>query len=165
MTGQRPVSTADEGGRWWISDGPIDSEPAGEKILGPFASRDLALEVRALYEAHPRANGMTYWVSQEPRRHLTAVPPRAGDDLRETCKAVLAEHDDPTGWTCDDADAPVYECQCGDRSPALDHDHIYPEDVEAAAAWHRAHVADTLTRALLGDTAAPHGQNGEAGRG
>lgn len=57
---------------------------------------------------------------------------------------LLAEHDDPPGWTCDDSDAPVFECLCGDRSVALSHDYIYPEDAEDAARWHRAHVAAVL---------------------
>lgn len=49
---------------WWISDG--DANRGGEKLLGPFATRDLALEVRALYEASHRANGQTFWVSEVP---------------------------------------------------------------------------------------------------
>lgn len=49
---------------WWISDG--DANHGGRKILGPFATRDLALDVRSLYEASPRANGLTFWVSEVP---------------------------------------------------------------------------------------------------
>ena len=45
---------------WWISDG--DLKRGGEKVLGPFATQDLALTVRTLFEAHPSANGRTYWV-------------------------------------------------------------------------------------------------------
>ena len=48
---------------WWISDGPVDE--GGTKILGPFGSVELALEVRALYEVHPRAKGLTFWVSRD----------------------------------------------------------------------------------------------------
>lgn len=61
MTNATETETATE---WWISDG--DAARGGEKILGPFVSRDLALEVRALYEAHPRAQGLTFWVSEVP---------------------------------------------------------------------------------------------------
>lgn len=57
---------------------------------------------------------------------------------------LLAEHDDPPGWTGNEVDRPVYQCSCGDRSPALDRDYIGPEDVEWAAAWHRAHLAEVL---------------------
>ncbi|GEB17237.1 hypothetical protein GUY44_11830 [Pimelobacter simplex] len=73
-----------------------------------------------------------------------------GAGLGGAVAAILAEHDDPPGWTSDDNDMPVYECNCGDRSPALDHDYIYPSDAEDAAAWHRGHVAAHAARELLG---------------
>lgn len=66
-----PIPHADPE-RWWISDG--DVAYGGEKILGPFGSRDLALEVRRLFEAHPDAGGLTFWVSQE-----RLLSPRPGD--------------------------------------------------------------------------------------
>ena len=68
---------------------------------------------------------------------------------RKRGAAVLAEHDDEPGWTVDEFDRPVYECQCGDRSPALMKDWIGPEDVEAAAKWWRLHVAAALADAGL----------------
>lgn len=68
--------------------------------------------------------------------------PDAGDV--EALAKVLAEHDNEPGWTCGDDDMPVYECQCGDRSPAITHDFIFPEDCEAAAQWHREHIATVI---------------------
>ena len=66
----------------------------------------------------------------------------------ESCAAeVLAEHDDAPGWTCDEGAMPVYECQCGARSPEIAQDWIGPEEVAFAAAWHRAHVAAALAAA------------------
>ena len=60
----------------------------------------------------------------------------------------LAEHDDPPGWTTNAADALVYECQCGNQSPALDHDFIWPQDADNGGDWHRAHVAAEIARAV-----------------
>ena len=68
--------------------------------------------------------------------------------LTERLVKALAEHDDPPGWTCDYGDRPVYECLCGDRSPAIDHEYIDADDVEAASAWHRAHIAADLARVV-----------------
>jgi hypothetical protein len=47
--------------RWWICTDRLDH--GGEKILGPFGSRDLALEVRTYVEQvkAPR----TFWVDEE----------------------------------------------------------------------------------------------------
>lgn len=74
------------------------------------------------------------------------VADRRDTGLSDALVEAMIEHDDPPGWTCDDSDMLVYECNCGDRSPALDHDHIGPEDVEAAAAWHRLHVANAVSQ-------------------
>jgi hypothetical protein len=57
------ITDAPQTERWWISDGgPLDR--GGKKVLGPFGSRDLALEVRRLLEERPDAC-LTYWVSTE----------------------------------------------------------------------------------------------------
>ena len=46
--------------RWWICEQPL---PNGKKILGPFESRELALEVRTYVE---KVNApATYWVDNE----------------------------------------------------------------------------------------------------
>lgn len=82
------------------------------------------------------------------------TPSPATDGLREAIATEFVDHDEE-GWTTDDNDRPVYECQCGDRSPALDHDAIYPEDVEAAAGWHRRHLADAALRVLAAHPAPP----------
>lgn len=50
--------------RWWICTDELTR--GGEKILGPFESRDLALEVRAYVEQSPRHKPRTYWVDAEP---------------------------------------------------------------------------------------------------
>jgi hypothetical protein len=47
--------------RWWICDDQIKN--GGTKLLGPFESRELALEVRRYYEAC--ADGRTFWVDEE----------------------------------------------------------------------------------------------------
>lgn len=49
--------------RWWICTDELTR--GGEKILGPFESRDLALEVRAYVEQSPRHKPRTYWVDAE----------------------------------------------------------------------------------------------------
>lgn len=71
----------------------------------------------------------------------------ARDDLAR----VLAEHEDPTGWTFGDGDdlSLVYECACGDRSPALANETIHTEEAEVAAQWHREHQADAVIREWL----------------
>lgn len=80
---------------------------------------------------------------------MTAPESRdAQSGVEAVLAGVLAEHDDPLGWTCDDNDASVYECNCGDRSPALETNHIHPKDCDDAAHWHRAHVAAMQAAAL-----------------
>jgi hypothetical protein len=48
--------------QWWIADEQLTR--GGTKSLGPFGSRDLALEVRTLLEQVRRPT--TYWVDSEP---------------------------------------------------------------------------------------------------
>jgi hypothetical protein len=82
--------------------------------------------------------------------------PDAG--VGERIAAVLSEHEDPPGWT----DAPdglgqgdlVYECSCGDQSPTLAHDGIGEADTQAAADWHRAHVAAALAPIVADEVSA-----------
>lgn len=47
---------------WWIADGILAQ--GGKKLLGPFGSQELALQVRTHVEA--AAPGPTYWVDEEP---------------------------------------------------------------------------------------------------
>lgn len=73
---------------------------------------------------------------------------RADPDVIER---VLAECDDPPGWTSGDNPGElVYECNCGDKSPVLALVYIGVEDTEKAAKWHRAHVATAVRDALTG---------------
>lgn len=47
--------------QWWIADGQIAA--GGKKILGPFATKDLAFEVRRYVEIVNAP--ATYWVDQD----------------------------------------------------------------------------------------------------
>lgn len=47
--------------RWWIATDELSR--GGKKLLGPFESRDLALEVRQYVEAFHK--GSTFWISKE----------------------------------------------------------------------------------------------------
>jgi hypothetical protein len=58
-------------GGWWIATDELAK--GGEKILGPFESRDLALEVRVYVEAHPRYRPRTFWVDQEQAAPTTTA--------------------------------------------------------------------------------------------
>lgn len=80
---------------------------------------------------------------------MTADNPAARVDL-DALAGLLAECDDPPGWTTlnDDDDALVYECSCGDQSPALAHEYILAESVEAAVDWHRRHIASAIADRL-----------------
>ena len=52
-------------GKWWIC---VDAlARGGEKLLGPFESQELALEVRRHVEAGGllRAKGSSFWVDME----------------------------------------------------------------------------------------------------
>jgi|SRR5215469_6005888 len=55
--------------RWWIATGELNVT-GSRKILGPFASRELALDVRSYVE---RVRGETYWVAEEPGGDRRAV--------------------------------------------------------------------------------------------
>jgi hypothetical protein len=57
---------------WWIADEQLNR--GGKKILGPFESRDLALEVRTLLE-HVR-RPQTFWVDSEPYQPSPDSEPR-----------------------------------------------------------------------------------------
>jgi len=50
--------------KWWITTGPLDGGgEKAEKVLGPFESQELALQVRAYVE---KVNApSTYWVDSE----------------------------------------------------------------------------------------------------
>jgi hypothetical protein len=52
---------AHEEGRWWITTERF--ERGGQKVLGPFVSRDAALTERVSIE---KADGVSYWVDEEP---------------------------------------------------------------------------------------------------
>ena len=52
---------AQPGGGWWIATDALAH--GGEKVLGPFATRELALDIRRYVEAVKAP--MTYWVDQE----------------------------------------------------------------------------------------------------
>lgn len=57
---ETPGSTP-ESALWWIATGPLGA--GGRKIMGPFGSQELALEVRAYIE---KVNApTTYWVSED----------------------------------------------------------------------------------------------------
>jgi len=45
---------------WWVTTGPLDG--AGEKIAGPFPTRDDALNARAPLEARDHTD--QYWVDE-----------------------------------------------------------------------------------------------------
>lgn len=50
--------------RWWITTERLTH--GGEKVLGPFESKDLALDVRYWRELANGDGGPTYWIEQEP---------------------------------------------------------------------------------------------------
>lgn len=70
--------------------------------------------------------------------------------MRPDWAALIAECEDPPGWTnvVGDEDALVYECACGTYSPVLAREWINEQQAEAAADWHRAHLAAALDTAL-----------------
>lgn len=49
---------------WWITTGPF-TDPLCEKVAGPFASRDEALENRVRIEAY--TTPVTFWVDSPER--------------------------------------------------------------------------------------------------
>lgn len=59
------------GSKWWIATDALAR--GGQKVLGPFESQDLALDVRTFLEAvprHKRPDGParlaeTFWVDEE----------------------------------------------------------------------------------------------------
>lgn len=112
-------------------------EPMWSAVV--IAKRILASDWLAAHDAQSRA---------AERQKVAAL--LADEHTVETVAEALSEHDDPPGWTCDGDDRLVYECLCGDRSPALDQDYIGPDDAETAGAWHRAHVARAALDALAG---------------
>lgn len=58
---------------WWVKNMPM---PDGEKVLGPFASRDLAFQALDRLE---RDNApKIYWVDHEPADDATGGVPPAG---------------------------------------------------------------------------------------
>jgi hypothetical protein len=66
---------------WWIATGPlagdpdyIANRPSGRKVLGPFVTFDLAIEVRVMVE---RRDGTTYWITREPAH---SEPSEGGED-------------------------------------------------------------------------------------
>lgn len=80
-------------------------------------------------------------------------------DAQSGVEAALAAHFDPEGWTWNDAendddDRLAYECECGDRM-VLDAGvtAISPEDCDAAARWHVAHVAAVIEPVLAAERA------------
>lgn len=78
-------------------------------------------------------------------------------DPRVTLTEVLASHDDPEGWYCDDNDDLRYQCNCGESSPALarDGEGIEPRHCIQAADWHRAHVAEVIETTVIAARLAP----------
>lgn len=128
-------------------------EPMWSAVV--IAKRILTSHWLAAHDAQVRA---------DERQKIAAL--LADEHTVETVAEALSEHDDqgfplapsaaganlpePPGWTCDDDDRLVYECLCGDRSPALDQDYIGPDDAETAGAWHRAHVAHAALDVLAG---------------
>ncbi|WP_418060792.1 hypothetical protein [Pimelobacter simplex] len=143
-----------------MADGePAEVERARERVRRRAELRREAAERgRELPEAFRENLRQQFAESEEKARRIVAdhtagactPAPEPSDrvGLSESIAAALAEHDDPPGWTSDDNDMPVYECNCGDQSPALDHDYIRPSDAEDAAAWHRGHVASHIERIL-----------------
>lgn len=55
--------------KWFIT---TDKLPEGRKVMGPFESRELALDVRTLLEDARR--GETYWVDEEVTAALSPQP-------------------------------------------------------------------------------------------
>jgi hypothetical protein len=56
-----PMDDSTDNGYWIATN---TRQAGGRRVLGPFVSRDLALEVRVYVEAAPKAarHGTTYWV-------------------------------------------------------------------------------------------------------
>jgi hypothetical protein len=62
--------------RWWIATKPLHQ--GGEKILGPFESQELALDVRVYVE---KVNApTTYWVDDEDSPLRPDGEPGAGEE-------------------------------------------------------------------------------------
>jgi hypothetical protein len=57
-------------GDWWICDGPL---PAARKLLGPFATQELALNVRSYVEKAEKRSDL--WVDDEPQQPQPAPGP------------------------------------------------------------------------------------------
>jgi hypothetical protein len=80
---------AADGGDWWVCDGPLTA--GGIKILGPFQSRELALDVRSHME---KAQGRTdLWVDDEERPEPQPAPETTAPELVTLIRDILAPGD------------------------------------------------------------------------
>jgi hypothetical protein len=56
---------------WWITTAPLAH--GGRRVLGPFRSRELTMEVRGLLEF--KNNPTTYWIDHEGAQDGIPIPP------------------------------------------------------------------------------------------
>jgi hypothetical protein len=82
-----PAAPQPAPGDWWICDGPL---PDARKLLGPFATQELALNVRTYVEKAEKRSDL--WVDDEPQQPQPAPGPCPGcESLRRQCSEIAGE--------------------------------------------------------------------------
>jgi hypothetical protein len=102
-----PAAPQPAPGDWWICDGPL---PDARKLLGPFATQELALNVRTYVEKAEKRSDL--WVDDEPQQPQPAPDPayvvirrRTGEYARAYGPYGEAEADRYLGEPRDDNEA------------------------------------------------------------